>query len=102
MILVLGTVHVQAGKLEEALAVSQQHVQRSRAEPGCVEHGVSISADSPLQLVFVERWHSMAALQQHFGVAATRQFAAAMAKLASAPPQVAIYDAREVKFGGAA
>jgi quinol monooxygenase YgiN len=102
VILVLGSVNVFSDRLDEALAVSQEHVLRSRAEPGCIEHGVSVSVESPNRLVFVERWESFAALKAHFAVPASRQFAAELAKLASSPPGMAVYDSIEMKLGGAA
>lgn len=102
MILVLGRVNILSGSLDEALAVSQEHVARSRAEPGCIEHGVSVSTDSPNRLVFVERWEDFPSLKAHFAVPASRQFAVELAKLASSPPQMAVYESTEVKLGGGA
>lgn len=93
MILVLGSVQIQPGHMEEALRVSQAHVDRSRAEPGCLEHGVHRSHDQPDRLVFVERWADAAALQAHFGVPASRQFVKALSALAAAPPSMQVYDA---------
>lgn len=99
MILVLGSVLIREGSLTEALAISQEHVERSRAEPGCQAHGVSVDAQVPQRLVFVERWASMDALRAHFAVPASRGFAKQLAALAAQPPSMAIYDAAEVPFG---
>lgn len=99
MILVLGSVVVRDGSLDEALALSQEHVERSRGEPGCLEHGVSVDAQTPQRLVFVERWASMAALHAHFAVPASRGFARRLAALATQPPRLSIYDATEVPVG---
>jgi len=95
-------VNIASGNLDAALAISQEHVTRSRTEPGCIEHGVSVSVESPNRLTFVERWDSFALLKAHFAVPASRQFAAELGKLASSPPQMAVYDSTEVKLGGAA
>ena len=97
MILVLGAVVVASGKLEEALTLAREHVLRSRGEPGCVEHGVSIDADNPHRLVFVERWESPAALQAHFALPASRGFAREMASLAAEPVTMNLYDATEFR-----
>ena len=70
MIVVLGSVKVQASKLQDALALAQEHVLRSRTEYGCIEHGVSQDCETPTRLVFVERWESMQSLQAHFVVPA--------------------------------
>lgn len=101
MILVLGSVNIVSGCLDQALAVSREHVLRSRTEPGCIEHGVSVCAESPDRLVFVERWENFAFLKAHFAVPASRQFAAELGKLASSPPRMAVYESSEVKLGGA-
>jgi quinol monooxygenase YgiN len=54
------------------LPVSTEHVQRSRKEPGCISHHVSIDADDPLTLHFTERWESVEALKTHFRVPESR------------------------------
>jgi quinol monooxygenase YgiN len=100
MILVLGKVEVQSGSIDEALAMSQEHVLRSRAEPGCLEHGVHRSHDHPETLVFVERWRDLEALQAHFRVAESRQFAKALSTLAAAPPSIEIYSASRLPLPG--
>ena len=53
MIIVLGHVVVQDGRMSEALELSQSHVQRSRVEPGCITHHVYLDPEHPCQLVFV-------------------------------------------------
>lgn len=99
MILVLGAVVVSPGKRDEALTLAREHVLRSRAEPGCVEHGVSIDVDNPDRLVFVERWESPAALQAHFAVPASRAFAREIASLASEPVTMSLFEASEFRLG---
>ena len=44
MIIVTGTLHARAATYAEVLALSRAHVLRSRAEPGCLEHGVAVDA----------------------------------------------------------
>jgi quinol monooxygenase YgiN len=96
MILVLGSVTAREGRLDEALALSLEHVARSRAEPGCIAHAVHHDGENPLRLVFVEQWADQAALQAHFKVPASRAFGKALAELASEPPTLAVYDATRV------
>ena len=99
MIIVLGSVQVLEARFSDALAVSQEHVQRSRLEPGCIEHGVSIDPNEPNRLVFVERWADMTSLKAHFAVPASRAFVKAIASYANAPPSISIYQADEVPIG---
>ncbi len=93
MILVLGSAHVQPGRLDEALAISHAHVQRSRTEPGCIAHAVHIDGEDAQRLVFVEQWADMAALQAHFRVPASREMARSLAALCTAPPAIQLFDA---------
>jgi quinol monooxygenase YgiN len=100
MIVVLGSVVAKDGRLAEALAASQAHVSRSRAEPGCMAHAVHQDTENPSRLVFVEQWASQSDLWEHFKVPASRAFAKALAELAAAPPEMALYDATRIPIPG--
>lgn len=100
MILVLGSVTTLPGRTAEALAISQEHVMRSRAEPGCMSHAVHQDTENPSRLVFVERWASQDALWAHFQVPASRTFAKALAALAASPPDMQLYEAAELALPG--
>ena len=97
MILVLGHVTARPEHFDEVLRLSQQHVERSRAEPGCIAHAVHRDTENPLRLVFVEKWSDMAALQVHFRVPASRELGKALATMASEPPGLELFDASAVK-----
>ena len=96
MIIVTGTRHARADTLAEVLALSREHVQRSRAEPGCIEHGVAIDADDPMRLVFFERWADAQAIGAHLKLPASRGFGKAVAALVDRPPTLAMFDASEL------
>ena len=93
MIIVTGTLHARADALAEVLALSREHVARSRAEAGCLEHGVAIAADDPLQLVFFERWTDQAAIAAHLKLPASRAFGKRVAALIDRPPTLTLFDA---------
>ncbi|VTU19786.1 Antibiotic biosynthesis monooxygenase [Variovorax sp. SRS16] len=96
MILVTGSILARADSVDEALALSLEHVRRSRTEPGCISHAVHRDAEDPLRLVFVEQWADHAALLAHFAVPSSRAFARAAGALAAEPPTLQIYDAQAV------
>lgn len=100
MIVVLGSAVAREGQLTQALALSQEHVLRSRAESGCITHAVHQDAENPARLVFVEQWASQEALWQHFKVPASRAFAKALSELAAEAPSMAIYEATPVNLPG--
>ena len=96
MIIVTGTLHAKPETRAEVLALSREHVARSRAEPGCLEHGVAIDADDPLRLVFFERWADRDAIGAHLRLPASRGFGRAVASLVDQPPTLAMFDAAEL------
>jgi quinol monooxygenase YgiN len=93
MILVTGSILAEADSVDEVLALSLEHVRRSRAEPGCISHAVHRDVENPHRLVFVEQWADRAALAAHFAVPASRAFAKAAGALVTEPPTIQIYDA---------
>jgi quinol monooxygenase YgiN len=95
MIIVTGTIQARADAIDELRRLSLEHVARSRAEPGCLEHGVAADVNDGLRLVFFERWADRAALDAHFRVPASRAFVAEAARLSAHPPQIRLYEAEE-------
>ena len=96
MIIVTGTLHARPASLAEVLALSREHVARSRPEPGCLEHGVSIDADDPNRLVFFERWADREAIDAHLRLPASRGFGKAVATLVDQPPTLSMFKATEL------
>ncbi|HEX7439499.1 MAG TPA: putative quinol monooxygenase [Caldimonas sp.] len=99
MIIVTGVIQARADTVDALRALSLEHVARSRAEPGCLEHGVAADVDDGLRLVFFERWADRAALDAHFRVPASRAFAAQVAGLAARRPRIDAYEASEIALG---
>ena len=91
---VLGT----AETIDELIALSLEHVRRSRTEPGCIAHAVHRDVEVPLRLVFVERWADREALRTHFAVPASGAFVQAASKLAAEPPAMEIYEAASAQL----
>jgi len=98
MILVTGAVTAKSETFNEMLRVAREHVHRSRKEPGCISHDVSVDADDPLKLHFIERWESAEALKVHFAVPESRAFWKRLQELAADPGGMAIYEANRAKL----
>jgi quinol monooxygenase YgiN len=96
MIIVTGSILAKDGRLADALALSLEHVRRSRAEPGCLSHAVHLDAENSARLVFFEEWADPAALKAHFAVPEARAFAKAVNELAAEPPTLNIFEANRV------
>ena len=97
MIVVWGSVEALDESLEEMLRLSLEHVSRSRVEPGCMSHTVSIDAENHNRLNFFEEWQDMDALQQHFEVSTSIAFAARLVELSAEPPDLRIYDSSRIR-----
>ena len=98
MILVAGAVTAKPESLDKMLRVSVEHVHRSRKEPGCISHDVSVDADNPLKLHFIERWADADALKAHFRMKESRVMWQTLQNLAADPGAMHIYEASEIKF----
>jgi len=98
MIVVTGFVVAARDTLAEMLRISLEHVHRSRAEPGCIEHGVYVDAENPLKLHFFERWADAAAIRVHFAVPESRAFAKRLRALAADPGEMHVLDANRLKL----
>ena len=96
MILVTGSLIAEEGRLADTLALSLEHVRRSRAENGCISHAVHQDAENPSRLVFVEEWSDHTALTAHFAVPASRAFAKAIKELATEAPKLNVFEAKRV------
>jgi quinol monooxygenase YgiN len=97
MIVVTGSATASQESFDEMRRIALEHVQRSRAEPGCLEHGVYIDAENPLRLHFFERWADAATLKQHFTVPESRDFARRLRALAADPGAMAVYEAAKTR-----
>jgi quinol monooxygenase YgiN len=96
MVIVTGSILARPDSIDELLALSLEHVRRSRTEAGCRSHSVHRDAENPLRLVFFEEWEDRAALRAHFAVPASRAFVMAARELSEGVPALSIYDATPV------
>jgi quinol monooxygenase YgiN len=94
MIIVTGSVQARPDRLRDLLAVSLEHVHRSRAEPGCLLHTVHQDVEDPNRVVFVEHWADLDALRTHFAVPESGAFVTGLQDLIVGNPTLEIYDAR--------
>lgn len=88
----LADVSIRDGSLDTAVALSREHVERSRLEPGCVSHDVHHHVDDDHRLVFVERWVDRAALDTHFAMPESIAFARELTALTTERPRVEIHE----------
>ena len=97
MILVTGSFVAREDRLTDALALSLEHVRRSRSEAGCISHAVHQDAENPARLVFIEEWSDQAALEAHFAVPASREFVRLVGELANEVPRLNVFEAKRLR-----
>ena len=93
VLIVTGSVTARPDTIDELLAISLEHVRRSRAEPGCLVHSVHRDVEDELRLVFLERWADADALRAHFAVPASNEFVRAARALAAGATAIEIFEA---------
>jgi len=93
MMIVTGRVKVRPDAIDDALAVSLEHVERSRQEPGCITHSVHRNVEDEFLLFFYEEWEDDAALKAHFAVPESLMFVTRLSELTVKPPSMEIYEA---------
>lgn len=96
MIIVTGSVTARPETFDEVLRLSLEHVERSRAEPGCISHDVHADCQNPLRLFFFERWENEPLLRQHFAVPDSRAFVRALKALEVETTGTLIYRAESI------
>ena len=93
MLIVTGSVTARPDTIDELVAISLEHVERSRTEPGCLLHTVHRDVENPLRLVFLEHWADADSLRAHFAVPASNEFVKDARALASGATAISIFEA---------
>ena len=97
MIILTANIVIKEDKVQEALDLSQEHVNRSRLEPGCIEHGVYQDNEDPKRLAFIEKWRDVEALATHFELPESIHFSNAIRAFAENSPEMSIYEATQLR-----
>lgn len=100
MITVFGSVIAAEGCQEELLAISLEHVGRSRGEEGCIAHGAYADVETPNRLVFFEKWSDEQALRRHFALPESGEFVRRASALAVGAPVIEIFHSEPIPFQG--
>jgi quinol monooxygenase YgiN len=93
VLIVTGSVTARPDTLDELVAISLEHVRRSRTEPGCLLHSVLRDVEDELRLVFLEHWADADALRAHFAVPASNDFVRQARGLSASATSIEIFEA---------
>jgi quinol monooxygenase YgiN len=84
MVVVRG--RLRAGASARLLEAVCPLVAATRAEPGCLEYAIYISASEFEEIAAIERWKTAADAEAHMAQPHTRAFLAVAAECLAAPP----------------
>ncbi len=96
MIIVTGKILARPQSAGVVRAISLEHVKRSRKEPGCIAHDVSVDAENSNRFIFVELWADKESLARHFALESSKGFVAALADKVAAAPEIRIFGTNEM------
>lgn len=100
IVVVTGALIARPEGLSALLEASLEHVRRSRTEPGCLSHAVSIDAEDSLRLTFLERWADLPSLALHLQQAGSMSFLAAVRSFAATSEGMEVYIAQPANVSG--
>lgn len=92
MIIVAGTVRVNAAKLDEARGIMERMIAASRAEDGCIDYSYSVDVLDPGLVRVWEVWRDRETLQRHFQMPHLAEWRAAWPTFGITDRKLAIYD----------
>jgi quinol monooxygenase YgiN len=91
MVIVAGTVLLNAETRDAALAAMNTVVAATRPENGCISYGFYADLNNPLSFQLYELWESQSALDAHMQQKHTQDFLAEVPAYLSAPPEVKLF-----------
>jgi len=92
MVIVAGTIEVDADQREAFLAGRIEGMRTSRAEPGCLEYTLSADPVDPGRIVLFERWARQEDLDAHLAAARARPASPGPAAVAPKAASIVVYD----------
>jgi quinol monooxygenase YgiN len=95
MLLIVGTVRLPAGRLDEARPVMASMVAACRAEAGCLEYSYAEDVLDPGLIHVKERWTDLAALDAHFKSAHMADWRASWPSLGVGERNLFLYEVGE-------
>jgi quinol monooxygenase YgiN len=91
MIVVIATIHAQAGKDKELGEVLKGLIAPTRKETGCIQYELHVAVNDPCQYAFYERWVDQAALDKHLQTPHFTSAAAQLGGLTDSAPSIVVY-----------
>lgn len=97
MLVIIGTIRLPAGRLDEARPAMEKMVSASRAEPGCLVYSYAQDVFDAGLIRVTEVWSDRAALEAHFGAPHLAGWRASWPALGIGERNLMLYDAGEAR-----
>lgn len=91
IIVVAGTVPIQADKRNEAAAAMLEMAAKTQKEPGCISYRFFFSIENPNEVLVFEEWETAEALAAHFQTDHMAAFNKKLPSLAAGPGDIKRY-----------
>jgi len=92
-------VFIKPEKVDAFLALTEDLIEKSRAEAGCISYSLYQDPHDRTKFLFFEEWKNQAAVDYHFSTEHFINFGKALEEMASAPPIITIFDTtKEVRL----
>jgi quinol monooxygenase YgiN len=95
-ILVVATLKIQDGKVDEAVAALTPVIESTHEEEGCLSYVLHQDVNDPNTLVFVERWASQDAINAHAQQPQMLKLFEIASDVAAEPPQITFCESLEI------
>lgn len=95
MLLIVGTIRIDAARLDEARPVMLAMVEASRDEPGCIQYSYAEDLFEPGLIHVVERWRDREALAGHFSAPHLLEWRSNWPRLGIRDRDLRLYDSAE-------
>jgi quinol monooxygenase YgiN len=92
MIIIAGTVRIDAGKIDATRVEMKKMLDASRAEEGCIEYSYAIDVLDPSLVHVFEIWRDRAAIDGHFKTTHMAAWRQSFAELGIFDRKLKIYD----------
>jgi quinol monooxygenase YgiN len=91
VIIVAGTVAIEAGRRDAAVRIARAMATATATEPGCLRYRFYADLDDPNTFFVYEEWESEEALARHFQTDHMRAFQAELPTLVAGAPDIRRY-----------
>ena len=97
MIMVTAKIRAKTGERDNIIAKSQDLIESSRLDPGCVSYNLYASTEEDNLLLMLEQWETLEVLESHMQTEHFKAFGAATENILAGKMDINIYSA-EIKY----